>query len=113
MKEDIIFEIYNNSIQKSGMEDKYILYWIKNTIENIKLSDKSLYLSINNDNTLNSIEINIDNDKNKEEKKEDVKTNNIEKNSIREGNDNVNIKVNDNNNTIDQLKKKWNELKIK
>ena len=114
LKEDTIFEIYNNSFQKTGMEDKYILYWIKNTIERIKLSDKSLYLSINNDNTLNSIEINSDNDKNKEEKKEDVKINNIEKNSIREGNNNnVNIKVNDNNNTIDQLKKKWNELKIK
>ena len=111
LKEEKIFEIYDNSIKKSGIEDKYILYWIKNTIENIKMNDKSTNLIISNYNTSNSIELNNDKDKSKEDKEAIKKEENNKTSEVKDNNldNNVNAK----NNTIDQLKKKWNDVKIK
>ena len=132
LKEDIIMEIYNNSIKISGIEDIIIIHWIKTVLENKNKakSDKSLNFSINNEiinNSINNSTNNIINniytnkDKNNEQKKDD--NINEEKNKKSKNKDNnVNIKnntVNDkgdkgnNNNTMDQLKKKWNDVKFK
>ena len=133
LKEDCIFEIYNNSISKNEIADKYIIHLIKTCIENKnnnnkndkndkndKTMNQSLSMINNNDSINNSINISneINKDKN-EEKKEDNKNEN-NNNTNKDINDKNNKKDinNDNNNkkgsnTIDQLKKKWNDVKIK
>ena len=119
LKEDCIFEIYSNSISKSEIEDKYIIHWIKACIENKNnKNDKTMNQSINNNDSINnsiniSNEINKDKEKKIEEKKEDIndKDNNNTKKDKNNKNDINNNKKEKGSNTIDQLKKKWNDVK--
>ena len=102
-KKDNIIEIYNDSVKKSEMEDKLIIYWIKGTLDIFKKSDKNSNISpkkdISNNSSNNNKDMN-DEEKNNEQKKEENKN---------EENDDKNK----GNNTIDQLKKKWNDVKPK
>ena len=119
LKKEYIFEIYNNSILRSEIDDKYIIEWIKYYIENNSKNNNNMShnLSVvsNNDNINDSNNKSIDKVKKDEENKDKKNDNNDKKVDI---NNNIKDDKNNNNkdkgnNTIDQLKKKWNNVKIK
>ena len=102
LKKNNIIEIYNDSVKKSDMEDKFIINWIQNTLEILQKIDKSSNISPNNEISNNSSN---NNDKTNENKNDEQKT---EENKNEEKDENSK-----GNNTIDQLKKKWNDVKQK
>ena len=72
IKENAILDTYNDSIKKSDKEDKYIIYWIKNCLDNINKNDKSISLNssiISNMDNFNNANKSIDMS-NKEKEKE-------------------------------------------
>ena len=117
LKQNDIMEIYNNTIKKSNSEDKYIIHWIQSTLENLNENNENANLNqniliypdnINNKNYRNNKENNA------EIKKEQVKNennNDSENNNV--NNNNENNKVVNTIDQLDQLKKKWNDVKIK
>jgi hypothetical protein len=110
-KADTILDIYNNSVKKSEIEDEYIIHWIQNALDSIHKNDKNLNIGQTINNTNNNTNEPSDNKKkddlHKNEKEKEKKSK--EKEEDEKDND---IKEN-NNNTIDQLKKKWNDIKTK
>ena len=119
-------DIYNDSIKKSDIEDKYIIHWIKTSLENLykidKIASPNRIKANQNYNTNESIDMS-NKEKISDEKKNKEKNEQANKNEINDKKDNKNnesnISNNDNNknekgnNTYDQLKKKWNDIKTK
>ena len=121
LKQNSVLDIYNESIKKSDKEDKYIIYWIKNCLEKISKNDKTMSLNISNisnidnfNSTNNSIDINNKKEKEIENiiKKIDIEN---KKEIVKEegGNEGDNNNNNKDMNKIEELKKKWNEVKSK
>ena len=123
IKENDILNIYNDSIKKSDKEDKYIIYWIKNCLDNINKNDKSMSLNISNIsnidnfNSVNSSKDVVDINKEKEKELEkkikeiDIENKKEEEKNQNENNDNKGDESNES--KIEQLKKKWDEVKSK
>ena len=120
LKQNSVLDIYNESIKKSDKEDKYIIYWIKNCLEKISKNDKTMSLNISNisnidnfNSTNNSIDINNKKEKEIENiiKKIDIENKKeiVKEEGGNEGDNNNNKDMN----KIEQLKKKWNEVKSK
>ena len=99
IKKNKILDIYNDSIKKSEKEDKYIIYWIQNYLEHINKYDKNFSLDSNNVNNIEkSIEIESDIKNVEITNKEDIYNKNINEKDE---------------NKIEELKKKWNNIKSK
>ena len=123
IKENEVLNIYNDSIKKSDKEDKYIIYWIKNCLDNINKNDKSMSLNISNIsnmdnfNSVNSSKDVVDINKEKEKELEkkikeiDIENKKEEEKNQNENNDNKGDESNES--KIEQLKKKWDEVKSK
>ena len=114
IKEKEILDIYDDSIKKSDKEDKYIIYWIKNCLDNISKNDKSMSLNISNISNIENFNSSTkSNDLNNNEKEKELE-NKIKEIDIGNKMENENDKDNDQeNNKIEELKKKWNEVKSK
>ena len=126
IKKKSVMDIYNDSIKKSDIEDKYIIHWIKTSLENLykidKIASPNRIKANQNYNTDESIDMS-NKEKISDEKKNKEKNEQTNKNEINDKKDNKNnesnISNNDNNknekgnNTYDQLKKKWNDIKTK
>ena len=118
IKENEILNIYNDSIKKSDKEDKYIIYWIKNCLDNINKNDKNMSLNISNISNMDNFNsVNSSNDVvniNKEKEKElEKKIKEIDIKDKNENNDTENNNKDNDVNKIEQLKKKWDEVKSK
>ena len=99
IKKNKILDIYNDSIKKSEKEDKYIIYWIQNYLEHINKYDKNFSLDSNNVNNIEkSIEIESDIKNVEITNKEDIYNKNINEKDE---------------NKIEKIKKKWNNIKSK
>ena len=115
IKKDTILDIYNNSVKKSEIKDEYIIHWIQSTLDSINKIDNNLNINETMNNNQKESSDNNNKEKNEDKKKDDVNENEkkSEENDKKEKNDNDNNKNEKGNNTIDQLKKKWNDIKPK
>ena len=116
LKQKEILDIYNDSIKKSDKEDKYIIYWIKNCLDNIKKNEKSMSLNISNISNMDNFNSNISVDDKKEKEKEiENKIKEIEIENKTENNNEKNSNTNEGKDAskIEEIKKKWNEINSK
>ena len=120
IKQKEILDIYNDSIKKSDKEDKYIIYWIKNCLDNLNKNEKNMSLNISNISNKDNFNSNSSvEDKKEKEKEIENKIKEIEIENKKEDNkENNNDKNNDkdkekNESKIEEIKKKWDEVNEK
>ena len=122
IKGEETLEIYNNSIGKNPNEDKHILHWIKGCLNNINKNDKknnSKNTNNNDNNSPNNLEDNKNNESYNKDNEDSINENN-NNSEIKDNKDKMDSSNKTNNNgndkgsnTIDHLKKKWNDVKKK
>ena len=115
LKQKEILDIYNDSIKKSDKEDKYIIYWIKNCLDNINKNEKSMSLNISNISNMDNFNSNIEDKKEKEKEIENkIKEIEIENKKENDTENNSNTNESDKDaSKIEEIKKKWNEINSK
>ena len=117
LKQKEILDIYNDSIKKSDKEDKYIIYWIKNCLDNINKNEKSMSLNISNISNMDNFNSNSNiEDKKEKEKEIENKIKEIEIENKKENDTENNSNTNESDkdaSKIEEIKKKWNEINSK